>query len=699
MAVSHEIKSQLAKLLATEDLAVEHKKVETACFNVHTRVLTLPMWEKASNEVYDMLVGHEVGHALYTPDENWIKDRKIPPQFVNIVEDVRIEKLMKRRYAGISKTFYRGYKELADEDFFCLENEDISKMNLADRVNLYFKIGNFCDISFQEYDEMPIVRMIDECETFEDVLLSAEVLYKFCKKEQQEQPKANIPQNQNEQEGESEDTSDKQSEQQMGHSDPEDQSEKDNSENSEVNNSYNDEFEGDEEPETKTMDNFEESLKGLIDQNSTESGYYEIPKVEIEKIIIPNDECHEKCYESWRDVPVEEFEYIDLKFNEFKKSSQKEVNYLIKEFECRKSADSYARATTSRTGVLDTGKLHTYRYNEDLFKKVTVIPDGKNHGLVFILDWSGSMGNVMMDTIKQLFSLVWFCKKANIPFDVYSFTNEYPNMVYSEKETEQVSEKKPGLFCLGTWFSLMNILTSNTNSRELDKQMKNIFRTAHALRTYVSYPMPLGWGLSGTPLNQSLVCLNEILPKFKKDNNVQKVQCVILTDGEGAPLKVYKEVQRPWEEQPFIAELWPKEDSFLRDRKTGNTYQLNGVFDHYSNFTQTLLTNLRHRFPDVNFIGIRIIPPREGSSFIKIHTSEQQYEKMMKVWKKEKTISLNGTGYHKYFGISSVSLANDSDFDVDKDATKTQIKNAFVKSLKSKKMNKKILGEFVELIA
>jgi hypothetical protein len=45
MAVSHEIKSQLAKLLATEDLVVEHKKVSTACFNVHTRVLTLPLWE------------------------------------------------------------------------------------------------------------------------------------------------------------------------------------------------------------------------------------------------------------------------------------------------------------------------------------------------------------------------------------------------------------------------------------------------------------------------------------------------------------------------------------------------------------------------------------------------------------------------------------------------------------------------------
>ena len=51
-----------------------------------------------------MLVGHEVGHALYTPDEEWWKEHKVPPSFVNITEDVRIEKLMKRRYAGLSKS-------------------------------------------------------------------------------------------------------------------------------------------------------------------------------------------------------------------------------------------------------------------------------------------------------------------------------------------------------------------------------------------------------------------------------------------------------------------------------------------------------------------------------------------------------------------------------------------------------------------
>ena len=78
MAVQQEIKSHLARLLATEDLVVEHKHVECAQFDVRTRVLTLPLWEKASHDVYDMLVCHEVGHALFTPDEDWWLDYDIP---------------------------------------------------------------------------------------------------------------------------------------------------------------------------------------------------------------------------------------------------------------------------------------------------------------------------------------------------------------------------------------------------------------------------------------------------------------------------------------------------------------------------------------------------------------------------------------------------------------------------------------------
>ena len=128
MTIQYEIKSQLAKLLATEDLVVEHKKVETASFNVVSRVLTLPMWENTSEQVVDMLVSHEVGHALYTPNEEWYKEYKINPNVVNVVEDARIEKLMKRRYDGITKTFYKGYTELHNQDFFQVKKKDITKL-------------------------------------------------------------------------------------------------------------------------------------------------------------------------------------------------------------------------------------------------------------------------------------------------------------------------------------------------------------------------------------------------------------------------------------------------------------------------------------------------------------------------------------------------------------------------------------------
>ena len=188
MPIKHEIKSQLAKLLATEDLVVEHRKVETAEFNVQTRVLTLPLWDKASENVIDMLVSHEVGHALYTPDEEWWLEYQIHPSFVNIVEDARIEKLMKRRYDGISKTFYKGYTELHNDDFFQVKKKNISEMILADRVNLHYKIGTYYDIPFSS-DERFFINKIDLCETFEDTLKAAKALYDYCLAEEKRKEK------------------------------------------------------------------------------------------------------------------------------------------------------------------------------------------------------------------------------------------------------------------------------------------------------------------------------------------------------------------------------------------------------------------------------------------------------------------------------------------------------------------------------
>ena len=711
MPVNHEIKSQLAKLLATEDLVVEHKKVETACFNVHTRVLTLPMWEKASNIVYDLLVGHEVGHALFTPDEDWIKERKIPPQFVNVTEDARIEKLMKRKYAGLAKTFYGGYKELSDDDFFQLGDEDISTYNLADRANLYFKVGNFLSLDFT-VEEQNIINQIGDAETFDEALDAAEVLYKYCKQKQQEETKVNLDSHENQQSGSGSNSASDFGDQQEGESDAD----------SELGD-YSDQSGGDSEPtqgqtggetsepEVKTVDNLEDALKDLVNQDGWENVYVEIPKLNIKQIIVSNTEIHNRCKESWEsyfDTRLYEsgeiFGEADKEFREFKRSAQKEVNYLVKEFECRKAADSYARASTARTGVLDCTKLHTYKYNEDLFRKVTTLANGKNHGLVFVLDWSGSMSRVMLDTVKQLFNLIWFCKKVNIPFEVYAFTNDYPVFKYDENNKpimpEPLYKKKDGLIQVQEYFSLLNMLTSKTNSKTLEDQMLNIYRIARSFsdQHYTRYAVPVGLSLSGTPLNETLVALHEILPTFQKENKLQKVQCVILTDGEAAPLKYHKEFNRRYEDGPYLGTNSIGTNGFLRDRKTGNTYSLDC---EWYGFTDVLLRNLRDKFPTVNFIGMRILESRDAGSFVRRYTGwvSKDYDKIMNTWKKEKTFSIKSSGYHTYFGLSASALANDAEFEVAEDATKTQIKTAFVKSLKSKKMNKKVLGEFVELVA
>jgi hypothetical protein len=707
MPVNHEIKSQLAKLLATEDLVVEHKKVETACFNVHTRVLTLPMWEKASNIVYDLLVGHEVGHALFTPDEDWIQQRKIPPQFVNVTEDARVEKLMKRKYAGLAKTFYGGYKELSDEDFFQLGDEDISTYNLADRANLYFKVGNFISLDFT-VEEQNIINQIADAETFVEALDAAEVLYKYCKQKQQEETKVNLDSHESQQSGAGSNSASDFANQEEGENEAESEPGDDSDQSGGEPEPTQGEMGGEDyEPEVKTVDNLEDALKNLVNQDGWENTYVEIPKLNVKQIIVSNAEIHDMCKQSWAsysDTRDETFGETDKDFREFKRSAQKEVNYLVKEFECRKAADSYARATTARTGVLDCSKLHTYKYNEDLFRKVTTLANGKNHGLVFVLDWSGSMSRVMLDTVKQLFNLIWFCKKVNIPFEVYAFTNSYPIIKYDENNKpifpEPSYQKKEGLLRVEEYFSLLNMLTSKTNGKTLEDQMLNIYRVAcnFSDQHYTKYAVPVGLDLSGTPLNETLIALHEILPTFQKDNKLQKVQCVILTDGEAAPLKYYKEFNRRYEDGPYLGLNSVGTNGFLRDRKTGNTYSLNV---EWYGFTDVLLRNLRDKFPTVNFIGMRILESRDANSFIRRYTGYigADYDKITSSWKKEKTFSIKNSGYHTYFGLSATALANDAEFEVAEDATKTQIKTAFVKSLKSKKMNKKVLGEFVELVA
>ena len=705
--MKHEVKSQLAKLLATEDLVVEHRFVETAQFNVNTRVLTLPRWERASNMVYDLLVGHEVGHALFTPDQD--SPKGIPHSFVNIVEDARIEKLMKRKYPGLSKTFFKGYSELSDQDFFCLEGEDISKMTLADRANLYFKIGNYVDIPFFNFDESNIVKMIADAETFADACLVAEMMYAYDKKSKEEEQKQDVQMPAPSSEGQSGGSNESEEKKEDGEVDDsqETESKQGESESSEQlgDGEKSDNAGASAEPEVKTVDSLDESLRELISNHGGENIYVELPKVNLDTVVAKNQEVHDYIDANWsireEDDP---FQTPDSLFIQFKRSAQKEVNYLVKEFECKKAADSYARASVSRTGVLDCTKLHTYKYNDDLFRKVTTLADGKNHGLVFVLDWSGSMANVIEDTCKQLFNLIWFCKKVNIPFEVYAFTNEWivhetlPSGAWAPLPSHY--EAKEGQLVVDENFCMMNILTSKVNGKTLEHQMLNIWRIAKAYgdnyRSHYSTPTRLG--LSGTPLNESLVCLHQILPKFQAENKLQKVQCIVLTDGEANHLPYHKAVKRHWETETYMGTSQLRGGiSFLRDRKTGNTYK---IPYGWNQFTDLMLTNLRDNFPSVNFIGIRVLEGRDANPFIRLYYDfgMDEYDKIQNDWRKLRSFSIKNSGYHAYFGLSSTSLSQESEFDVDDGASKAKIKSAFVKSLKTKKLNKKVLGEFISLV-
>ena len=716
MPVKFEIKDQLAKLLATEDLVVEHKDVSTASFNVDSRVLILPNWNKASNNVYDMLVGHEVGHALYTPNED-ISKYSAPQSYINVTEDARIEKLIKRKFPGLSKNFFKGYWELNEQDFFELEGVELNELALIDRINLYYK--NNTDVEFSE-DEKIFLEKTGRTETFEEACHIAEEIHSYTRslesgKGEQEQVSEIEVESEME---EDDDISGDQGEGEEGDGRPdmgEDNTQYDDMTDEELLEQLNDNPVGGQSykqiEEGMTDRNFKENIETLVGQSTgRESTYLQIPSVNLESIVVSTKEVWDYFDTKNKERVANAVEYgyngrywnphFNLKdeYETFKKSAKKEVNYLVKEFECRKSASAYARSTTSRTGVLDTTKLHTYKFNEDIFKKVNVIPEGKNHGLVFILDWSGSMHHVIKDTVKQLLNLVWFCKKVNIPFDVYCFTNEWyrnadddriPQIPYDELLHQEVVENE---LVVENYFNLLNVISSESSLVEFENHCRNLYCLACDQYTHPRLC------LSGTPLDQTLITLHNLIPDFKKRTKIEKLNVIVLTDGESQSVSYNKMYDRYGDEESRMGQSRIHYDCILRDRKLGRTYIID---DSYGRMTKPLLQNLSDKFSDVNFIGIRLLSGSDARRFIgnSAGYSYDETDKLMKKWKKEKSIALDNTGYKKYLGMSSSAIANDGEFEVEEDATKAQIKRAFVKSRGAKKLNKKILSQFMELIA
>jgi hypothetical protein len=701
------VKDQLARLLAQEDLIVEHRQVETAQFNVETRVLTLPMWKKASNDVLDLLIAHEVGHALYTPND-WSFENEVPVQFVNVTEDIRIEKMMKRRYPGLAKTFFRGYKDLSDQDFFALGDSDLTTYNIADRLNIHFKIGNFITVPFTQEEE-EFISIANSLETFADAVEFAKVLFKYCKDAvKQKEPDLDIDLPQSPQSGSSQNPS--QDFGNEGDSDSEDEQENQgvspdlsgsrSPESKDSEDQMDDLGAGRHDTDVKTDANFNDFVKDLIDENQSEYDYIEMPNFDWDQVIVPNNRVHEHIESSWIangfDDNHTEFYRVDSEYRQFKKSCLQEVNYLVKEFECKKSAASYARSSTSRTGVLDCTKLHTYKYNEDLFKKVTNLHQGKNHGLIFNLDWSGSMQETIFSTFKQLISLVTFCRKVGIAYTVYAFSDGW-----IPETARDYSHNEANKLWIHPDFSMLTLLSSKSNNSQHERQCRSLFRIAasHGRVNFPTYyPIARKMHLSGTPLNEAVLSMFHVVPKFKQENKCEKVHIINLTDGEGHPICRSKMVRSYRDESDVIIRNHIHPNCLLRDRKTGKTYKFG-----YNQWAQTgtFVENFRDRFPECEIISIRLLASREWNRYktCDVPFKHDIVVKADEEWKKTRSYINPHTAYTLSYVLRSESLDNDVEFEVSEDASKAQIKNAFKKSLTGKKANKKILSSFIEQIA
>ena len=435
----------------------------------------------------------------------------------------------------------------------------------------------------------------------------------------------------------------------------------------------------------------EESIQNLVDTESAPITYVTLPEINLEKTIVTPD-TWVKCLEDyWTEHEHFEFAEIDAEWRKYKTQSTKEVNYLVKEFEMKKSASAYARTTVSKTGVLNTSKLFQYKYNDDIFKKIAVTPDGKNHGLIFNLDWSGSMSNVLFNTMKQLLNLVQFCKKTGIPFEVYAFTNEWDRAdsqrVDNPIENEVIIEG----------FNMINFASSQLKTKELDKVMKYMFRLAYSMTyRHSRYNVPYKLYLSGTPLNEAIISMRQILPQFVKNNKVEKSHIINLTDGEGS----YIMRNKKWGHYDYDKLVSGNiADCQLRDRKVGRIYPTFG-YDYYgSSHTDIFVQNLKDHFPNTNVISIRLC---SGHEFNRV-TWDMDFDTKEKVkaeWRKHKSyINFNSAYTRSLYIQTTVMDDSDNAFEVKEDARKQDISRAFKKSQKGKTSSKRILNEFISVIA
>ena len=742
-------KDQLAKLMATEDITVQHSpSAKTASFDVKYRILTLPNWDSGSTAVTDLLIGHEVGHALWTKEEDWehALSMNLHKGITNIVEDARIERKIKAKYPGLVKIMIKGYRELAARGFFYEHPDDIDSMNFIDRLNLHCKLGPLAAIPFENI-ELPYVSMTENTNTWESVESCVKSIMDFMGsdeyKEQQEQRLeefgGGMPGN----------PSDDGMEMEMPGDDDDGEDEyadvwdkdgrKNGTENPHSSESF-DDSDASDDLRSETQERFDEAVEKQLSADSDEEIHYFTAPTPTKEILVDYKTAHFDLKEvfSSQKESMEKFlamqsyatgrehvyrEAWDMSpdgFTKFRRNAQKIVGYMAKEFERKKSASEYRKESISKTGVLDMTKIHQYKYNDDLFLRNTIRPDGKSHGLIMLFDWSASMTAHLHDTMKQTLALAWFCQKVNVPFEVYAFTNSY-HVEGEPVETRYVwNPAKPGDAYFEQSgrddFKLVNILSSRMNSKVMLDQSRMLYILSdkyHAGRSYGN------WGkyeLSSTPLLEGLCAMQTILPAFKNKQKLDIVNMIILTDGEGNGR--WRQIKQNCEYGSYTNFYGGGRgsDYRLQDPITKKVYSFKRMIqempgDHYfeSCVQECMMIKMLKDRHDINVIGLFLDGRSNGKSLRK-KTMEKylgwtrynisKHKALREDVRKNGVGTVFYPGHDEYYLVPVGTIAEtDNELEIGEDWSNGKIKNAFKKNLNQKFGNKVLVNKMMDIIA
>jgi len=634
-----ESKSLLAKLMATENLVVEQRPVQTASFDVKNRILTLPVLDKnISGALYDLFTGHEVGHALYTPIDGMLKARKenVIRDVTNVVEDSRIERKIKHKYPGLKNSFVKAYGELMDRDFFGIKGTDINKMNFLDRINLHCKGGAALRIQFND-EERGLLNEVETTETYDNVIDVSKKIIEYMKRklEEEEQKRAKAK------------------------AEGDDGDDEDQSEYEEV------DFDDQGNSKEQTFEDGEDVGEQEVESNK-QSDSDEFDSVEEDKKVSLEDQIRS---------------FTDAAYKE----NEKQL------FDNRLSNIIYANIPYFNPKDVVDHKYIWKKYKEENFISSTEtflkIRNERSHGLVMFLDWSGSMHEHIGNTMKQLINLVLFCKKMNIPYEVFAFVEDTDR----EKLTQQVRKVNDIYF---KPYGLMNLLSSRMSSSEFTYACSSLVCMA-GLANVRGY-LPHWLHMQGTPLNQAIVHAMTIVPEFQKKNKLQIVNTIFLTDGES------NNSNRYLQHDPYygLTDVHMKcERLVIRDPVTKHEEKVDNR-GMYETQTNAFIRLLKARTGS-NIIGFYVITGRDFNR--KIHQwfpKQMNHEEMKDNFRKSKFAILENTGYDEYYILRSNGLDTDEDstFEVKEGVTFKGIASAFTKYNSGKYNSRVVLNRFIGLI-